>query len=76
MAVNGRGEPDRMRIVAEGMQGMLDYVNPMVDERINRPKDDFISVLASGEKSGVFTRQQVLVNTSLLLVAGHGRPSI
>ena len=67
----GRGEPDRMGIVAEGMQGMLDYVNPMVDERINRPKDDFISVLASGEKSGVFTRQQVLVNTSLLLVAGH-----
>jgi cytochrome P450 len=67
----GRGEPDRMRTVAEGMQGMLDYVNPMVDERIIHPKDDFISVLASGEKSGVFTRQQVLVNTSLLLVAGH-----
>ena len=67
----GRGEPDRMRTVAEGMQGMLEYVNPMVEERINDPKDDFISVLASGEKSGVFTRQQVLVNTSLLLVAGH-----
>jgi cytochrome P450 len=67
----GRGEPDRMRLVAEGMKGMLDYVDPMVDERIANPKDDFISVLASGEKSGVFTRQQVLVNTSLLLVAGH-----
>ena len=67
----GRGEPDRMRLVAEGMQGMLDYVDPMVDGRIANPKDDFISVLASGEKSGVFTRQQVLVNTSLLLVAGH-----
>ena len=67
----GRGEPDRMRIVAEGMQGMLDYVNAMVDERINRPNDDFISMLASGEKSGAFTRQQVLVNTSLLLVTGH-----
>ena len=67
----GRGESDRMRIVAEGLQGMLDYVNPMVDERIKNPKDDFISVLAGGEKSGVFTRQQVLVNTSLLLVAGH-----
>ncbi len=67
----GRGEPDRMRTVAEGMQGMLDYVNPMVDERITNPKDDFISVLASGEKSGVFTRHQVLVNTSLLLLAGH-----
>ena len=66
-----RGEPDRMRILTEGMQGMLDYVDPMVDERILNPKDDFISVLASGEKSGVFTRHQVLVNTSLLLLAGH-----
>ena len=67
----GRGEPDRMRILTEGMQGMLDYVNPMVDERIVNPQDDFISVLAGGEKSGVFTRHQVLVNTSLLLLAGH-----
>jgi len=67
----GRGEPDRMRVLTEGMQGMLDYVDPMVDERIDNPKDDFISVLAGGEKSGVFTRHQVLVNTSLLLLAGH-----
>jgi pimeloyl-[acyl-carrier protein] synthase len=28
-------------------------------------------VLAQGEKAGVFTRHQVLVNTSLLLLAGH-----
>ncbi|PKB70704.1 MAG: hypothetical protein BZY87_09260 [SAR202 cluster bacterium Io17-Chloro-G6] len=67
----GRGEPDRMRVLTEGMQGMLDYVDPMVDERIVNPQDDFISVLAGGEKSGVFTREQVLVNTSLLLLAGH-----
>ncbi|MQG11459.1 MAG: cytochrome P450 [SAR202 cluster bacterium] len=67
----GRGEPDRMRVLTEGMQGMLDYVDPMVDERIVNPQDDFISVLASGEKSGVFSRHQVLVNTSLLLLAGH-----
>ena len=63
--------PDRMRVLTEGMQGMLDYVDPMVDERIVNPQDDFISVLAGGEKSGVFTRHQVLVNTSLLLLAGH-----
>ena len=67
----GRGEPDRMRPLTEGMQGMLDYVNPLVDERIDNPQDDFISVLAGGEKSGVFTREQVLVNTGLLLLAGH-----
>jgi cytochrome P450 len=67
----GRGEQDRMPILTEGMKGMVEYVSPLVDERIVRPGDDFISVLASGEKRGVFTRHQVLVNTSLLLLAGH-----
>jgi cytochrome P450 len=67
----GRGEHDRMPILTEGMKGMLEYVSPLVDERIVRPGDDFISVLASGEKKGAFTRHQVLVNTSLLLLAGH-----
>jgi cytochrome P450 len=67
----GRGEPNRMQPLTEGMQGMIDYVSPLVDERIVNPGDDFISVLAQGEKAGVFTRHQVLVNTSLLLLAGH-----
>jgi len=67
----GRGEYDRMPILTDGMKGMVEYVSPLVDERIAKPGDDFISVLASGEKKGVFTRHQVLVNTSLLLLAGH-----
>jgi cytochrome P450 len=67
----GRGENDRMPILTDGMKGMIEYVSPLVDERIKRPGDDFISVLAGGEKAGVFTRHQVLVNTSLLLLAGH-----
>ena len=67
----GRGERDRMPILTDGMKGMVEYVSPLVDERIAKPGDDFISVLASGEKKGVFTRHQVLVNTSLLLLAGH-----
>ncbi|HZU90846.1 MAG TPA: cytochrome P450, partial [Stellaceae bacterium] len=67
----GRGEHDRMKPLTEGMQGMIDYVSPLVDRRIVNPGDDFISVLASGEKQGVFTRHEVLVNTSLLLLAGH-----
>jgi len=67
----GRGEHDRMPILTEGMKGMVEYVSPLVDERMVKPGDDFISVLASGEKKGVFTRHQVLVNTSLLLLAGH-----
>lgn len=67
----GRGEADRMKPLVEGMQGMIDYVSPLVDERIVKPGNDFISVLADGEKRGIFTRHQVLVNTSLLLLAGH-----
>jgi len=67
----GRGEYDRMKPLTEGMRGMIDYVSPLVDRRIVDPGDDFISVLAKGEKQGIFTRHEVLVNTSLLLLAGH-----
>jgi len=67
----GRGEYDRMKPLTEGMRGMIDYVSPLVDQRIVNPGDDFISVLAGGERRGVFSRHEVLVNTSLLLLAGH-----
>ena len=67
----GRGEYDRMKPLTQGMRGMIEYVSPLVDKRIVDPGDDFISVLARGEKQGVFSRHQVLVNTSLLLLAGH-----
>ena len=65
------GTPDRLRTQTEGMRGMLEYLSPLVAERIDHPGDDFVSVVASGEKRGIFTRQQVLVNCSLLLLAGH-----
>ena len=71
LLAGGRGEPDRLRTQTEGMQGMLEYLSPLVEERIDRPGDDFVSVVASGEKRGIFTRHQVLVNCSLLLLAGH-----
>src|SRR5919197_1245602 len=47
----GRGEPDRMKPLTEGMQGMIDYVSPLVDERPVNPGDELISVLAQGEMS-------------------------
>jgi cytochrome P450 len=66
-----RGEPDRLRPLTEGMRGMLEYVEPLVEARRERPGADFVSVLAQGEKAGVLSRHQVLVNTALLLFAGH-----
>jgi pimeloyl-[acyl-carrier protein] synthase len=53
------------------MRQMREYVDSLLDERMANPGDDFISVLAGGHKRGVFTRHQVLVNSGLLLLAGH-----
>jgi cytochrome P450 len=66
-----RGEPHRLRPLTEGIEGLLEYVTPKVNERLQHPRDDFISVLAGGERQGTLTRHQVLVNTALLLFAGH-----
>ncbi|MHB1328673.1 MAG: cytochrome P450 [Gemmatimonadales bacterium] len=66
-----RGESYRMKPLMEGIRGMIDYVAPRVDQRRATPGDDFISVLAEAEGRGIFTRHQVLVNTALLLFAGH-----
>ncbi len=66
-----RGEPYRLRPLSEGIEGLMRYVTPKVEERLREPQNDFISVLAGGEKIGAMTRHQVLVNTALLLFAGH-----
>lgn len=66
-----RPESFRMKPLMDGIRGMMAYVEPRVGQRAERPADDFISVLAAAEKDGVFTRHQVLVNTGLLLFAGH-----
>jgi len=66
-----RGERDRMKLLTEGMKGMIEYVSPLVDERIANPGDDFISVLASGEKKGIFFTRQIANGTSGAALAGH-----
>ena len=66
-----RGEPYRMQPLMDGIRGMMAYVEPRVGGRAAAPGDDFISVLATAERAGVFTRHQVLVNSALLLFAGH-----
>jgi cytochrome P450 len=66
-----RGESYRLRPLSEGIEGLMEYVKPKVEERLRQPQKDFISVLTNGEKIGAMTRHQVLVNTALLLFAGH-----
>lgn len=66
-----RGEPGRLRPLVRAVRDIVEYAAPLVDERIGRGGSDFITVLAEGERRGVFTRHQVLVNTGLLLFAGR-----
>jgi cytochrome P450 len=68
---SGRGEADRMRPVSEGIKELFAYLEPHVEARMTHPTDDLLSVLVHGEKSGVYTRQEVLSNAALLLQAGH-----
>jgi cytochrome P450 len=67
----GRGESDRMRQVAQGIQEFYEYLPPLLEERLVAPKEDLLSVLVSGEKQGVYTRDEVMSNAVLLLQAGH-----
>ena len=67
----GRGESDRMRRVAQGIQEFYAYLPPLIEERLVSPKEDLLSVLISGETKGVYTRDEVMSNAILLLQAGH-----
>ena len=64
-----RGEPDRMRHLMQGIEGMIEYVSsrwtsgPTCLPTTSSP--------CSPRRRAVFTRHQVLVNTALLLFAGH-----
>ena len=67
----GRGDLNRMRPLHDGIHELIDYISPVVADRIVNPGDDFISVMADGEKRGVYTRDEVVANAILLLLAGH-----
>ena len=64
-------EPDRVRRFAEGVRAVTDYLAPIVAERVREPGDDLLSVICRGEIIGAYTRDEVLANALLLLVAGH-----
>lgn len=67
----GRSETDRMKPLTEGIQELQEYLGPIVGERLANPGTDLLSVLASGEQKGVYSRDEVVANAILLLLAGH-----
>ena len=69
----GRGESDRMQPLVDGIKELQDYLAPMVEMHMDLPvdEDNLLSVLSSGEKTGVLTRDEVVADAILLLLAGH-----
>jgi cytochrome P450 len=66
-----RGEPDRQRLFLEGMAAFKAYLAPFVEDRRANPGEDLLSLLVRGEQAGVYTREQVLANASVMLIAGQ-----
>lgn len=66
-----RAEPDRIRVFMEGMNAFKAYLSPFVEERLANPGEDLLSLFVSGEIDGVYTRDQVLANASIMLIAGQ-----
>ncbi len=64
-------DPNRVRDFAAGVQAVTDYLAPIVAERVRDPGEDLLSVICQGEIMGAYTRDEVLANALLLLVAGH-----
>jgi len=69
----GRGEADRMQPLTDGIKELMEYLSLLVAQKVDLPVDenDLLSVLASGEKSGALTRDEVVADAILLLLAGH-----
>ncbi len=56
----------------KAQENLLDYFKPIVDERRKDPKNDLISALVEASDNGSkLTKDEVLGNLVLLLVAGH-----
>jgi cytochrome P450 len=62
---------DRNEKTAKALLTFKEYINPFVEERLAHPREDLLSLMAAGEQQGVMSRDEVVGNLILLLIAGH-----
>jgi pimeloyl-[acyl-carrier protein] synthase len=71
-ALNPRREFIKVTRAGSAVEELNQYLTPLVEERRKNPKNDLISLLVQAEEEGnKLTREEVLSNCILLLVAGH-----
>jgi cytochrome P450 len=66
-----RAGSDRMRLAAEGIRELREYLTPLLDRRKASPLDDFLSIISGAERDGVYSREESLSNAMVLIDAGH-----
>jgi cytochrome P450 len=62
----------RMRTSVEGFERTNAYLGHAIDARHAAPTADILSLLATAEKEGVYSREEALANAQSLIDAGHG----
>ena len=62
---------DRNERTAKALLTLKEYINPFIEERAAHPQDDLLSLMAAGEREGTMSRDEVVGNLILLLIAGH-----
>jgi len=64
-------EPRRREIACEGINSLVEYITPLIEQRRERPGIDLISLLVAAEEAGSITANDVLATCVLLVFGGH-----
>lgn len=64
-------EPRRREIACEGINELVNYIEPLIAHRRDHPGIDMISLLISAEEAGQITYNDVLATCVLLIFGGH-----
>ena len=65
-------ESDRRERSQQGLEKLLAYFEPLIEERRQHPRDDLISALVRAEERGdLLSHEELLATCTVLLFAGH-----
>ncbi len=66
------GDPERWERSQQAVERLLEYFQPLVEERRRHPREDFITALVQAEERGdLLSDEEVLATCTLLMFAGH-----
>jgi cytochrome P450 len=65
-------EPDRRERSQQGLEHLVAYFEPLIEERRKHPRDDLISSLVQAEERGdLLSHEELLATCTVILFGGH-----